>query len=163
MKIQNITTSFIGVCAVLFLGFIFATMPLTSEAKSGNHASSTATSTKGIGKNLDATCMASAVSAREETLMDAWSDMSSSTLAALMVRKTALNSAWVLTTVKERSLAVSKAWKAWRSDKKEITADFRSERKGAWETFKKTAKNDCKMTTPKDEALEKSTSDTIAI
>ncbi len=119
----------------------------------GNRASST----------VDATCMAEAVEEREDALMSAWSDMSSSTMTALDDRREALVAAWNLTTVSERARALAAAWKEWRNDKKAITAEFRKDRKAAWDAFKKTAKEECREKLPKEENLEKATSDSIAI
>jgi hypothetical protein len=154
----------VGVIVVIAFTIALSMFPGVSEAHGSSHASSTASSTKHMGnKNVDATCMVEAIDDREDALMDAWGDMSSSTMAALEDRRDALMDAWGEATMKERTASVVKAWKEWRADKKAITAEFRKDRKAAWDTFKKTAKNECKMVTPKDENLEKATSDSIAL
>jgi hypothetical protein len=164
MNTQSMTRGFVSAVAITAFAMALVILPGVSEAHAGAHASSTASSTKNAGnKNVDATCMVGAIDDREDALMDAWADMSSSTMAALEDRRDALMTAWGKTTVKERTAGVVKAWKEWRADKKAITAEFRKDRKAAWDTFKKTAKNECKMVTPKDENLEKATSDSIAL
>lgn len=168
MNTQTISRGILAGTALAAALLVLTSFANFTDAHSeGTVASSTATSTKpmkGAKNNVNATCMGEAVSDREEALMDAWEAMSSSTLAALDDRKDALHTAWEKTDLKARNLAVIKAWQAWRTDKKEITMEFRKDRKAAWDAFKKTAKTECKMnTTPKDENLEKATSDAIAI
>jgi uncharacterized membrane protein len=164
MNTQRMNRGFVGAIAVCAFAVAVMMFPGVSEAHGGSHASSTASSTKNMGnKNVDAACMVEAIDNREDALMDAWADMSSSTMAALEDRRDALMDAWGEATVKERSAGVVKAWKEWRAEKKAITAEFRKDRKAAWDAFKKTAKDECKMVTPKDENLEKATSDSIAL
>lgn len=164
MNKLSMTQGLVGALLVTSFAVALFTFPGVSEAHSGEKHSSTATSTRDTGhKNVDATCMAEAIDDREDALMDAWADMSSSTMAAIEDRRDGLMDAWGLTVMKDRSTAIVKVWKEWRTDKKAITAEFRTDRKAAWDAFKKTAKNECKMVTPKDENLEKATSDSIAI
>jgi hypothetical protein len=106
--------------------------------------------------------MVKAIDDREDALIEAWAGMHTATLNALTERRDALMKAWGLTD-KARTAAVVKAWKEWRTDKKALTAEFRKDRKAAWDTFKKTAKTTCKVTVPKDEAQEKAVSDSISI
>ncbi len=161
MKIQSLIRRFAIAFTIAAFALVLATLPNVSEAK--GYASSTASSTKGMNKVVDAACMVEAIDTREDALMDAWVDMSSSTVVALGARRDGLMDAWGMTTMKERTAAIVKTWKEWRTDKKTIAIEFRKDRKTAWEAFKKTAKNECKMTTPKDESLEKATSDSIAL
>lgn len=129
------------------------------------HAESTSTSTtaRNNTKTADIACMSDAIDTREDTLIAAWEEMSSSTVIALHKRHDNLVDAWSLTSIKERTLALVKTWKEWRTEKKTITAEFRKDRKAAWDEFKKTAKDECKTRLPKEESLEKATSDSIAI
>ncbi len=142
---------------LLTIALLLLTLPLMVSAEGGP-----AGKVKG-GKNVDATCMAAAVDVREEALMEAWETMSADTLEALTERKAALHSAWDLTDSAARNKAVATAWKTWKTDKKEIATEFRNDRKAAWAAFKTTAKASCKVTTPKEEGLEKAESDSIAI
>jgi hypothetical protein len=111
---------------------------------------------------VDRNCMATAVGVREDALTTAWNDFSASITSAINERKTALVGAWNTSETGSRD-AIKKAWEAWRSDKKDAHTELRNDRRAAWETFKKTAKESCKVTTPKEEGLEKTTSDSIAI
>lgn len=115
------------------------------------------------GGMMDATCMATAVDARESALMSAWSELNSSLTTSLTERKTALVAAWNLSSVSERTKALVAAWKEWRADKKAAQGEFRKDRKAAWDTFKKTAKDSCKSVVPKDEAMEKAEKDSVAL
>jgi hypothetical protein len=153
----------IGTCAIALGIFFVLAFPTQSEAYHPKTATSTATSTHGIGKNKDIACMQTAVGVRETAITAAWSDFSSSTVIALAERKAALNAAWGLTDMKARTAAIVKAMKAWRTASMKAHKELRSDRKAAWDTFMKTAKNECKMTTPKEDTLEKASSDTITI
>lgn len=176
MKAHIVTRGFVGALAILACALILIATPNTSEAhgKSGN-ASSTKSSMQDVAKhakknlsnasstsNVDATCMSEAVDVRESALIDAWSAFNANIVTALNQRKDALHAGWEITDLKERTTALVKAWKDWRMSKKDITADFRSARKDAWTTFKQTAKNECKMTTPKEESADKSASDSMS-
>ncbi len=165
MNTQTITVrSFTSALAIALFALALTLIAGVSDAHAASNASSTASSTKGMNnKKVDATCMVAAIDDREDALMNAWEEMSSSTMAALEDRRNGLMSAWGKTTMKERTAALVKIWKEWRTDKKAITAEFRNDRKAAWDTFKKTAKNECKIVTPKDENLEKAVSDAIAL
>jgi hypothetical protein len=139
----------IGACASL----VFLAVPNYSNAHGADHAT-TATSTKKMkGKNVDATCMQTAVDTREAALGTAWVTLHDEIEDALTARKTALHDAWGLTDVQARNTAIGKAWKTWKTDSKNIQKEFRTDRKASWETFRKTTKDSCKVTAPKDEAL----------
>ncbi len=157
--------NFIAIFGAVLVATLLLLAPMVSQAHEDEEEVVT-TSTKakvGAGKTLDYMCMGEAVEEREDALMDAWGEMSSSTMSALEKRKTALHTAWEKPVAKDRALAVAKAWKEWKASKKSFQTEFRKDRKAAWDAFKKTAKESCKMTVPKDEALEKTTSDSIAI
>jgi hypothetical protein len=112
---------------------------------------------------VNTTCMATAVETRESSLMTAWNELMTTITTALTERKTALVAAWGMSSASDRNRALTTAWKEWRADKKAAHAEFRKDRKAAWDAFKKTAKDTCKISVPKDEALEKTASDTITI
>ena len=142
------------------LGVLFAlAVPTPSEAAHGSSASST----KGIGKKVDLTCMATAIDTREDAVMDAWEDFSSTTITALGVRRTALHTAWGMTEMKARTAAVVKAWKTWKTSSMNAHKELRSDRKAAWDAFKKTAKDTCRTTLPKEESQGTVAKDTIAL
>jgi hypothetical protein len=106
--------------------------------------------------------MASAVMTRETAIVSAWTTFTASIGEALTDRASALEAAW--NGSKEGNRAATKsAWGDWKEAKKAAHSKLRNDRKTAWDAFKKTAKESCKMTTPKEEGLEKSTSDSIAL
>ncbi len=145
----------------LVFGMLFILgAPTPSEARGD---SETATSTKGMNKKVDLTCMATAIDTREDAVMTAWKNFSSTTVAALGVRKAALHTAWGMTEMKARTAAVVKAWKEWRTASMKAHKALRGERKAAWDAFKKTAKDTCKMATPKEESQDVAAKDTIAL
>jgi hypothetical protein len=176
MNAQIITRGFVGALAIVACALMLIAIPNTSDAHTSKSASSTTSSMKDVEKqskknllnasstsNVDVTCMSEAVDVRETALIDAWNSFNANTLTILNNRKSALHSAWEITTIKERTAALVSAWKTWRSDKKEVTAEFRKERKAAWGAFKKTARDECRVATPKEESLEKSSSDSISL
>ncbi len=129
-------------------------------------ASSTATGTTASStrpRAVDATCMSTAVEARETALMTAWGDLNTDLTAALTERKTAFVAAWAMSDTADRNKALKDAWATWKTDKKEAHTEFKSDRKAAWDTFKATVKSSCKVTLPKEEATEKAAKDSIAI
>jgi hypothetical protein len=136
---------------------------LKSERR-GPNASSTASSTKDrSGKastTVDRTCMAAAVATREASIKTAWTTFTGSVTTALDKRAAALAAAWGASTDGNRE-GVKKAWADWKKDKQAAHTKLRMDRKTAWDAFKKTAKESCKLTTPKEEGLEKSGSDSI--
>ncbi len=115
------------------------------------------------GHNVDATCMQTAVETRETTLVSAWDTFNTSIKAGLEARKTALKDAWGLTDVKAQKKATIAGWKEWKKDSKEAHVALKKERKSAWDAFKKTTKDTCKVTAPKEEALEKDTAGAIGL
>ncbi len=133
------------------------------EREHNRIASSTIGSSNKLRNNIDTTCMSSAVGVRETALITAWTDLNTTLTTSLTDRKTALVSAWALTDIKERNNTMKTVWSDWNKDKKDAHTKFRAERKIAWDAFKKTVKDDCKVTLPKEEAQEKATSDTISI
>ncbi|MFN3692627.1 MAG: hypothetical protein ACK4SL_00835 [Candidatus Paceibacteria bacterium] len=138
---------------------------LKSERR-GSNASSTTSKTsprrddRRASTTIDRTCMAAAVATRESAIKTAWTTFTSSITTALDKRAAALASAWGASADGNRE-AVKKAWTDWKKDKQAAHTKLRTDRKGAWDAFKKTAKDSCKMTTPKEEGLEKSGSDSI--
>ncbi len=141
---------------------------LKSERR-GSNASSTASTTsktsprrddRRASTTVDRTCMAAAVATRESAIKTAWNTFTGSVTTALDKRAAALAAAWGASAEGNRE-AVKKAWTDWKKDKQAAHTKLRTDRKGAWDAFKKTAKDSCKMTTPKEEGLEKSGSDSI--
>ncbi|MCU0677963.1 MAG: hypothetical protein MUF19_00040 [Candidatus Pacebacteria bacterium] len=139
---------------------------LKSERRGPNASGTKATSTKDrMGKastTVDRTCMAAAAATRESAIKTAWTTFTSSVTTALDKRGTALASAWGASTDGNRE-AVKKAWTDWKKDKTAANSKLKNDRKAAWDAFKKTAKESCKVTTPKEEGLERSGSDSIAL
>ncbi len=115
------------------------------------------------GHDVDASCMQTAVETREGALISAWDEFNTSIKSGLEARKSALKDAWGLTDVKAQKKATATAWKEWKADSKSAHGELRKERKSAWDAFKKTAKSTCKITTPKEESLEKDTAGAIGL
>ncbi len=114
-------------------------------------------------KKVDASCVADAVEVREDALIGAWGDFSSTMETALEVRKAKLVSAWEMSDPKERVKTLKETWKGWREDRKDAHTELRKDRKAAWDAFKKTVKDSCKVTLPKEESLEKDSKGTITV
>lgn len=130
-------------------------------------ASSTATSTRpekdrNASSTVNRTCMATAVSVREVSIKTAWTTFTGSMTNSLDKRATALVAAWNSTSSSSRDASKS-AWTTWRSDSKAAHTKLRSDRKAAWEMFKKTAKDSCKVITPKEEGQDKESKDSVAL
>ncbi len=161
------TRGVLGVLIMLGGALALLLVPGVGQAHEGEmHATVTAAREhlrQNASSTVDATCMAGAVETRETALITAWSDLNSTIAGALGERKTALVAAWNMSSASERSAALRNAWKEWKADKKSAHTEFRKDRKAAWDAFKKTAKDSCKVTVPKDDAMEKSEKDTVAI
>lgn len=155
--------SYLFVVIAFAIGLISAALfalPSPASAHNGlsglnHHASST--------KSVNLTCMQTAVDTRETAIGTAFDTMHTSVKAALAARKAALHDAWGMTDKVARNKAIKAAWKKWKTDNKGAHIKLRTERKVAWETFKKTVKNTCKETLPKEEALEKDSAGQISL
>ena len=160
MKAHSFNQHMLYIGTVILFGLVLIGLPSTSEAatKSASEKLFLRAST-----TVDISCMGAAVATRETALGNARSKLSSSTGAALADRRTALVAAWNISDTATRARAISAAWKEWKAGKKAAHNDFRKERRAAWETFKKTAKDSCKVRTPKEESLESAEKDSVAI
>ena len=118
---------------------------------------------KGTASAETLTCMQSAVDTRETAMMTAFDSFHTDVKAGLTARKSALGLAWAMSDGAERTTAIKSAWTAWKTAKKEAHTELKADKKAAWTAFKNTAKTTCKETLPKQEALEKETSGTIAL
>jgi hypothetical protein len=133
--------------SILLLSAPFSAFAATTKAK----------------KSVDNTCMQTAVDTREAAIMEAFVTFNEVIIEGLTDRKDALHDAWGLSDATTRNAAVKSAWATWKTTKKEAHTDLKSERKAAWDTFKTTAKTSCKMTTPKEEVLEKDSAGTVSL
>jgi hypothetical protein len=135
--------------------------------REGNASSTNASSSEKIKERkasttVDRTCMAAAVATREASIKTAWTTFTGSVTSALDTRSAGLATAWGASADGNRE-AVKKAWTDWKKDKAAANSKLKNDRKAAWDAFKKTAKESCKVTTPKEEGLERSGSDSIAL
>lgn len=157
-------TSKIALIALLSIcaGALLFVSPQYSMA---NEEGTTATSTRKIklNKNVDATCMQTAVDTREDAIKSGWESFSADILSALGARKTALHDAWGLSDVKAQKAATVSAWKTWKASSKSAHVELKNDRKSAWEAFKKTVKETCKVSTPKEESLGADASGSISL
>lgn len=133
-------------------------------------ATSTASSSRARGisektasSSVDTACVVTAVTKREEALTKAWGDLSESITAALTKRSEDLVAAWGKTSNTERLTANKAAWSTWKDAKAQAQKSFKDTRKEVWASFKTTMKNECKVSLPKEENLEKATTDSLAI
>lgn len=115
-------------------------------------------------KNVDLTCMQTAVDAREDSLTTAFGTFHDAVDAALTARKTALHDAWGLTDKTARLAAIKSARETFKKSHESALKALKKSRVAAWESFKTTSKKTCKETLPKgDDAVEKETAGSIAI
>jgi hypothetical protein len=173
MKSQTTQSLFIGTFALLIIGALYFIAPTAQAARlevrerntiaSTTNASSTEKVKKARAAKVDATCMSTAVGTREAALMSAWTGLNTDLTEAFTTRTTALVAAWQEANVSDQAKATKEAWKTWKDDKAAVHKTFKTARKAAWETFKKTAKAECKVTVPKEEDLEKASSDSVSI
>lgn len=157
-------TSKVALIALLSIcaGALLFVSPQYSMA---NEDGTTATSTRKVklNRNVDATCMQTAVDTREDAIKSGWESFNTDILAALGVRKTALHDAWGLSDLKAQKAATVTAWKTWKTSSKNAHVELKGERKSAWDAFKKTVKETCKVTTPKEESLGADASGSISL
>ncbi len=152
-----------SIIALLMSGLL-VTAP--AHAHGGDTASSTAKSSikiNKITKQVNASCMQTAIATRESSLLTAFSAFHDDIEEALSDRKDALNTAWGLSEGKSRNTALTTAWKTWKTAHKSATTDFKTSRKSAWDTFKATVKDTCKVSLPKDEGLSADAAGSISI
>ncbi len=140
--------------AMLLLSSSFA----LAHSGHGHENASTTPST-----SVDVSCVQTAIETRETAILSGWGDFNTAIVTALGERKTALKAAWGLTDKTAQKSGVATAWKEWKADKKTAHVELKKDRKAAWDAFKKTVKDTCKVTTTKDEALEKDSSGSIAL
>ncbi len=142
--------------AIVSIVFFLVIFPAISSATETN-------SSLGRSARVDATCMQTAVGTREESLLTAWEEYTSDITSALKQRKSALYDAWGVSEIKDRNAAIKSAWKSWKESSRSAHVQLKKDRKAAWETFKKTVRTSCKISTPKDESLGKDSSGTISL
>ena len=152
----SISQKFIISAVIASLSAVYvAIVPFSAEA-------AVATTTKDR-KVVNLTCMQTAIDTREAALISAFGDFKTSMDEALSDRKAALHDAWGISNRVDRNKAIKTAWSDWRKAKKEAYSELKSDRKATWTTFASTAKNTCKETLPKDEALEKDATGTVSL
>lgn len=99
-----------------------------------------ASSTRETLKNVDTSCVASAVAEREDSIVDAWSTLDTEVVKILENRKSSLVSAWALSDAKERKAALKEVWSTSKKDRKEAVAEYKKVKKDAWVEFKQAAR-----------------------
>ncbi len=106
-------------------------------------------------------CMATAVVTRDTTMKTVWTTFSASIGTALDARATALATAWNASSTNQG--AINQAWATWKKDRQAAAQKLHKDRQAAWDAFRKTANDTCKVKTPKAEGLEKSGGDNIGL
>ncbi len=132
------------------------------ERRSGDRTAST-TSGSGKGKNVDASCMQTAINAREESIVDAWETFATDMTEALTARASALDTAWASSETSTRNTLLKSLWKEWSTSSKEAHKSMKDARKESWDTFRATAKSTCKIELPKEEKLNDDSTGSIAL
>lgn len=89
---------------------------------------------------VDIACVQTAVDKRETAIMAAFATFTTTVNSALTTRKNALHAAWAMTDSKARREAIKAAWSAFHNTWKGATKKLHSDRKAAWEQFRKDAK-----------------------
>ncbi len=147
------------------LSLYIITTPQAQAATDGvtNRVKTERGSSTKVRASVDMSCMATAVSKREADLLSAWTKLTDGIAEALTERSDALVAAWNSTNTKDAATASKTAWSTWKTEKAALHKTFKSDRKAAWDSFKTTAKSECKVTLPKEENLEKTASDSVAI
>lgn len=155
----SLTTSFAVFCATVL--FLFSAVPAEAQIKSSLMRSKTEFSNASSSPSIS--CMSTAIGVRENALMADFENYSDAIISALENRKKALSSAWEISDSKTRNAALRTARKEWRSASLAAHKELRADRKTAWDTFKKTAKNECRVSVPKEEDLDKAKADSITL
>jgi len=124
---------------------------------------SSAATAKLTNKAVDLSCMQDAISTREDGIATAFDTFNEDVAEALAARKTALVAAWGIESTADRSKAIKAAWSDWKKAKKAAHTELKSERKQVWADFKTTAKSTCRISLPKEEALEKDSSGSLSL
>ncbi|MFA5047571.1 MAG: hypothetical protein WC516_00855 [Patescibacteria group bacterium] len=110
------------------------------------------TTTAKIKGQFDPVCLAMAIDNRDTALINAVDAYGLAVKNALGTRKEALKTAWAVTNVKDRKVAVKKAWADFKKSHKLAATALRKAKKSAWSAFDK-EKKVCNMSL-KDSALE---------
>lgn len=87
------------------------------------------------GKQLDLTCMKTAVEKRENAIEATWDKFSASIKSALETRKSELSTAWGITNRLERAKAINAAWTKFRMSRISARKTLDVERQAAWQQF----------------------------
>ena len=118
-------------------------------------------------RNVDMTCMQTAVMVREDAVIAAWGTFSTSITTALTARKTALNTAWASTTSTstEGTLKTQRlsAWAKWKKASHDAHVALKKARKAAWNTFRSTTKNSCSTSAASEEKLGSDATGEVAL
>jgi len=140
------TSTFITTAIALLLMLLIATPAFAAEKKGSKKM-----------KNVNLSCMQTAVMVREDAVIAAWGTFSTSITTALNARKAALNTAWASSTAtttdsthKTQRIA---AWAKWKKASHDAHVAMKKARKAAWDTFRTTSKNTCRTSTANDEKL----------
>ena len=153
--------STIALYSILLVGALLALAPLFAQnaeaAIRKDRTEQTDSSTTKTTKTVNLSCMQTAVSVREDALIAAHDGYAADHKAGLTARKTALNTAWGLTDMSARKVAIKNAWSSWKTALTAARSDLKTEKKAAWTKFKKTAKDTCKEVVPKEEAPKSDT------
>lgn len=114
------------ISAAILASFLIAGVPVLAKTKTTNPAK--------------LSCIQTAVSKREASLITGYQALTTSIVGALNQRKTELNTAWGNTSVAERRVAIKNAWKMFGDNDKAAHVTWRTAKASAWATFKAESK-----------------------
>lgn len=85
--------------------------------------------------SADLICMQTAVEKRDNAIIAAWDNLSSSMKTALQTRRDALKSAWGISIKKDRNKAIRSAWTNFKLARRIARRNFLAARRTAWDQF----------------------------
>ena len=107
-----------------------------------------------IDREVDITCMKTAVEKRENALLAAWDTYSRDTRVARETRRTDFLAAWNIQDPKERQNAIKDAWKKYRESLKNARIAWNQLQRTTWTQFNQEVRN-CRATVAETQDLEK--------
>lgn len=115
----------------------------------------TATSMSSIATStLDVICIQKVVDTRDSAIITAADGYYTSTKSALETRRDALKNAWAISKVKERKVAIKKAWADFTKAQKEAKRKLQKAKSAAWKQYRADRKGCGKQAISDDSAGE---------
>lgn len=103
-----------------------------------------------INADVDAPCVKSEVTQREQALMAAFTTYADSLKAAMTKRQTSLEAAWSLSVAADREAALKLSWEVYVKDTMDAHKIYKEAKKTAWKSFQSDVKANCKASVDVD-------------